>query len=313
MSFSVRLGELVFRRKVASTFVLPGERLRIEAVSPRGGDRFHMMSGVEVVPGMDAWEWTAPAKPGLYPLTVQRVRNREAMLLNVFVMVPFEAQKKGGVNGYRIGTYPRGKPRDADIYDRPDGFVEVTRENEGTLVSPHFRLGQFLCKQGGGDPRYVVVREELVLKLEDLLERLNEKGIPAETLTVMSAYRTPHYNRAIGNGRWSVHQFGGAADVFVDLDGDGRMDDLNGDRLVNARDSRWLAEVVEELDEEASRAGGIGTYASNRAHGPFVHVDVRGFAARWGQPGERRARKTETPKRRRTKQERARGAERSRG
>jgi hypothetical protein len=28
--------------------------------------------------------------------------------------------------------------------------------------------------------------------------------------------------------------------------------------------------------------GGLGLYQANRAHGPFVHVDVRGYPARWG-------------------------------
>ena len=28
--------------------------------------------------------------------------------------------------------------------------------------------------------------------------------------------------------------------------------------------------------------GGLGLYKANAAHGPFVHVDVRGYPARWG-------------------------------
>ena len=34
-------------------------------------------------------------------------------------------------------------------YNRPRGFIEVTRENLGTWVSPHFRLAQFVCKPCG--------------------------------------------------------------------------------------------------------------------------------------------------------------------
>ena len=29
--------------------------------------------------------------------------------------------------------------------------------------------------------------------------------------------------------------------------------------------------------------GGLGKYKKTASHGPFVHVDVRGFRARWGQ------------------------------
>jgi hypothetical protein len=28
--------------------------------------------------------------------------------------------------------------------------------------------------------------------------------------------------------------------------------------------------------------GGAGRYRANRAHGPFAHIDVRGYRARWG-------------------------------
>jgi uncharacterized protein YcbK (DUF882 family) len=29
------------------------------------------------------------------------------------------------------------------------------------------------------------------------------------------------------------------------------------------------------------RIGGLGIYGSTSAHGPFIHVDVRGTRARW--------------------------------
>ena len=56
-------------------------------------------------------------------------------------------------------------------------------------LSPHFTLGQFVCKQAGGYPKYVVLRERLLLKLERLLEAVNAKGHAAETFHVMSGYR----------------------------------------------------------------------------------------------------------------------------
>ena len=46
----------------------------------------------------------------------------------------------------------------------------------------------------------------------------------------MSGYRTPFYNRSIGNQtRFSRHVYGDAADIYADDDGDGKMDDLDGD------------------------------------------------------------------------------------
>jgi uncharacterized protein YcbK (DUF882 family) len=62
------------------------------------------------------------------------------------------------------------------------------------------------------------------------------------------------------------------------------MDDLNRDGRIDARDAAVLGEIVERaLAAGADRAllGGVGTYASTSAHGPFVHVDVRGYRASW--------------------------------
>src|SRR5262249_53016712 len=84
-------------------------------------------------------------------------------------------------------------------------------------------------------------RPPLPPKLDALPDRARAAGIHAETFTVMSGYRTPAYNRAIGNATsLSRHLFGAGADVFVDANHDGRMDDLNGDGVVDQRDAAVL-------------------------------------------------------------------------
>jgi uncharacterized protein YcbK (DUF882 family) len=102
----------------------------------------------------------------------------------------------------------------------------------------------------------------------------------------MSGFRTPQYNvRGVGaGGRASAsrHQYGDAADVFVDNDGNGRLDDLNGDGRVNTRDVAVMLAAVEKVERAYPElVGGAGTYKSTAAHGPFVHIDVRGNRARW--------------------------------
>ncbi len=168
----------------------------------------------------------------------------------------------------------------------PTGFIEVTRENLDVPVSPRFRLGQFLCKQSGGFPKYVVLDERLPGKLEALLDALHAAGTPAATLTIMSGYRTPAYNRSIGNETsFSRHLWGAAADVFVDESPrDERMDDLDGNGVVDVRDSEKLFALADALDRDPPEdwfVGGAGYYPATAAHGPFLHVDVRSFAARW--------------------------------
>jgi uncharacterized protein YcbK (DUF882 family) len=101
----------------------------------------------------------------------------------------------------------------------------------------------------------------------------------------MSGFRTPWYNRAIGNTTdYSRHLWGDAADVYVDRDGDGDMDDLDGDGRVDLDDARILAAFVDQVERDAEShlpVGGMGLYRRNAAHGPFVHVDARGTRARW--------------------------------
>jgi hypothetical protein len=85
--------------------------------------------------------------------------------------------------------------------------------------------------------------------------------------------------------QYSRHVYGDAADIFVDEDGDGMMDDLNGDGKIDYRDAAVLYDIIDGLVTEtwyAPFVGGLGRYRKTANHGPFVHVDARGFKARWG-------------------------------
>ncbi len=209
---------------------------------------------------------------------------RDTIDLTFMVERPATEVSRGALDGYEIGAY---RPRPASMspaYEPPRGFVAARPEDYDILVSPNFRLGQFLCKEPG-DPRYLVVSPPLLVKLEALLVAVNQAGYPAASLTVMSGFRTPAYNRAIGNTTdFSRHLWGDAADVFVDNDGDARMDDLNRDGRLDVKDAKWLAGVVEKMmasHDDALVPGGLSAYRATSAHGPFVHVDARGQRARW--------------------------------
>ncbi len=117
-----------------------------------------------------------------------------------------------------------------------------------------------------------------------MLARVHELGYRVDTLRLMSAYRTPFYNHAIGDVRYSMHQWGSAADIYVDPLGNDRSIDLNGDGRIDVEDARFLYEEIERLlaePEHRMLQGGMGYYPATAAHPPFVHVDVRGIAARW--------------------------------
>jgi len=286
--FSVKIrGETTSYRELAVT-VLPEVAMPVEvAASPRDTlFEVSAASGSLRSTGPGEWTWTAPSEPGLYPLTIRSIATGQSMRLNVFVLVPLTKLRDGMLNGYRIDSYPAIPLKGLEIYKRPRGFIEVTEANVDTPVSPHFTLRQFLCKQSGGYPKYVVLRERLLLKLELLLEQVNGAGIRCDTFHVMSGYRTPYYNRSIGNVKYSRHVYGGAADIFVDEQPrDGTMDDLNRDGKIDVEDAGVLYDVIDGLYGAGAYkpfAGGLGRYKTTSAHGPFVHVDVRGFRARWG-------------------------------
>jgi hypothetical protein len=81
-----------------------------------------------------------------------------------------------------------------------------------------------------------------------------------------------------------VHQWGSAADIYVDPKDMNRMEDLNRDGRIDISDSKYLYDEIEAwlTDKDAQRfQGGMGFYPATSAHPPFVHIDVRGTRARW--------------------------------
>lgn len=265
-----------------AAFVLPGQTFRLStdrAVEVAFDGRWRTLHRDEI-------ELTAPAVPGLFVVHLRDAESDEAFTLNGFVMVPFESLEGGKLNGYRIGAYPARPLADNLNYLPPAGFVRVTRQNQRTPISPSFTLGEFTSKQSTDFPKYVALRPQLLLKLELIKAAVERATGAAQSIVVMSGYRTPYYNHAIGNVTYSRHVYGDAADIYFDRrPADGVMDDLNGDGRHDKADARWLYELIDAMydgGEFAELSGGLGLYGATRAHGPFVHVDVRGHRARWG-------------------------------
>jgi hypothetical protein len=228
------------------------------------------------------WRWTAPGKPGAYTLEIRR-RDGARMRFTALVTIPRRALRGGLLNGYLIGNYP-SHPGGQALYAPPEGFIEVNPRTAELPLTPRLKLGQFVCKQAARGPHYVALRERLPLALEAAIDRFARAGIASSGLTVMSGYRTPHYNRQLGDTRFSRHQWGDAADVFIDEDGDGHRDDLNGDGRHDQDDARLLYRIVDTAQGEADWqrfAGGLSAYPPNAWHGAFLHLDTRGFKARW--------------------------------
>ena len=75
-------------------------------------------------------------------------------------------------------------------------------------ASAHFSFTEFACKCGG---RYATCRRVWILRAQ--VQSLEVYRGHSGPLTVVSGYRCPAYNKAIGGASSSQHMFGAATDV----------------------------------------------------------------------------------------------------
>ena len=224
------------------------------------------------------------SRPGVHELGLAAPDGDSLVVVSLLPL----AQRTSKLDGYRLGDWPAdGLTAGNARYAAPAGLIPVTPENQFTHVSKHFRLADFVTHdQQEVWPKYLALRPPLVDKLELISEELGRRGLP-DHLHIMSGFRTPQYNaQGVGpkGGRasHSRHMYGDAADIYVDANDDGVMDDLNHDGKITVADARVLFALAEQIEaQHPDLVGGISAYPANAAHGPFVHVDVRGVRARW--------------------------------
>ncbi len=271
-------GKVEFATRPPNTPIVSGAPQNAKSVLVGG-------SGAQV-----ASDFIAPTQPGVYQLAVQMDQAMRPLdNFSLITLVPFATKQQGHIGLYYLGTWPfeRGGTPKTAAYANPTGFIQVTPENENTFVSEHFRLHDFLTKdQPNVWPKYLLLNPKLLDKLELTIQELQAEGHPVRHVTIMSGFRTPNYNVHGGNteGRANLsrHMFGDAADIFLDNDGNGVMDDLNGDRRVDIRDAEVILQAVERVERtHPELVGGVGVYSACCGHGPFTHIDVRGYRARW--------------------------------
>jgi uncharacterized protein YcbK (DUF882 family) len=269
--------------KVRATFTTPGAPIAKAPDSAQA--RLEGQDGVIV-----SSDFTAPKNPGIYDLAIQFKQAVQPIKdLSVVTLVPFNEKKQGKIGLYFLGSWPfeKGRVPKTPAYANPSGFIMVTEQNQNTMVSAHFRLRDFVTKtQFNVWPKYVLLNPKLLDKLELVISELEASGHPVRHLQIMSGFRTPSYNYTGGNtqGRANLsrHMYGDASDVFVDNDGNGVMDDLNGDGRIDVRDAQVILAAVDRVERRyPALVGGVGVYSACCGHGPFTHIDVRGYRARW--------------------------------
>jgi hypothetical protein len=280
-------------REVKVRFTLPGRE--VEFPLAVAGDpsalAYQWVPVADTTPVTDPRSFSgagvvAPPKAGFYQLlllrrgqngdsSVTRERMSEPTLA---VMVPFSAKAGSLLNGYRIGVYLA--ERLGGERDEPEGFLEVGPQELGLQVSKHFRLADFVTHDSQEDvwPKYVALNPRLLDKLELVVSEVARiRGVSSDSvpgLDVHSGFRTPAHNAQVQwSARDSRHQYGDAADVVLDADGDGRL---------TGADSRLVATAVDSVeDAHPELVGGLGLYTSSRYRTPYVHIDTRGHRSRW--------------------------------
>lgn len=116
---------------------------------------------------------------------------------------------------------------------------------------PNFKPHEFACKGTGK----ISINEEALDVLQELRDWI---GKPFH---IVSGYRSPEHNSSLrGAASTSYHMEGIAFDISMS----------------NQDPHDFVAKA------EAIGFDGIGTYPP--ARGNFVHVDTRGYRARWGDP-----------------------------
>ena len=254
--------------------------------------RVHLVPLAELPELTGAVDSVGGRSDGVYPVA----GGIDGQAFALLAMHDFSVKAGAYVGGYHLGYWPAElRTIRSRAYENPAGFVEVTPANADTRISDHFRLRDFLTHdQANVWPKYLVLREALLDKLELVLAELERGGHSTSRVIVLSGFRTPAYNLALGDGsgraRESRHQYGDAADVIIDSDGDGRMDDLDMDGHSDVGDVHVIERAVERVERaHPELVGGLGLYQSMGPSGPFAHIDVRGEAARWTSSRTRRA------------------------
>jgi uncharacterized protein YcbK (DUF882 family) len=268
--------------EVKVRLVLPGDRVEFPIAIAGTGDSltYEWVSATdssyhEATRALSAAPTIAPQRPGFYHLAIMHGDTRELMAEpTLAVMVPFSQKFGGQLNGYRIGTYL--SERMGAGHDRPPGFVEVQPEMLDLALTKHLKLADFVTHDDQGDvwPKYVALNPRLLDKLELIFADLGSRVTPELAVDVHSGFRSPSHNSRVERAaRDSRHQYGDAADVAIDADGDGH---------ITMTDELLVMLAVERVEEKHPElVGGLGMYTSRRYRTPYVHIDARGKRTRW--------------------------------
>lgn len=158
---------------------------------------------------------------------------------------------------------------------RPPVFYVVERKDLRRRIVGRNRLRQLVCRDlryrsslfTPGRRLYLGIDPDILHKAIDLQHSLKAYGYDPYAFRINSGHRTPSHNRIVGGARGSRHQRGDALDLSIgDVDRNGWSDRRDKAIVLRILDGRVIG----------SR-GGLGLYPGTQT----VHMDLRGYRARW--------------------------------
>ena len=141
-----------------------------------------------------------------------------------------------------------------EVYDYAEFILKLKLKNitPRMVLEPHFKSRSGIKNEL--PPKKIWKSLKPTLKLLD--EVVDETGMKIRS--IVSAYRSPEYNRAVRGKSRSLHMYNNALDISF------------------SNTSPWrAAKVVRQYRSQNKFKGGVGTYSS------FIHVDTRGENVDW--------------------------------
>ncbi|MCS7249508.1 MAG: D-Ala-D-Ala carboxypeptidase family metallohydrolase [candidate division WOR-3 bacterium] len=260
------INDLTYEWRVFSYFLLPKETLKIKIISQKPIGYFYEDGEVIEKAKEDSIKEIYYIFDTQRPYTKMVISDgKKEIRINFLSLIPYNKEKRLGE--FYIGKYPKYS-RHPNLKN-VKGFLKVLPEIKDLYLSPDYQLKDFLnCRSS-----YIYLREELIYKLQLFSDYLKSKGIKKNKFKIYSAFRTPAQNYSGGGGRNSCHMYGGACDIGLDLDGNGK---------ISLKEKKELYNYAQDFEEKISKeypklVGGLGYYRRK----PFIHIDVRGEKERW--------------------------------
>ena len=187
-----------------------------------------------------------------------------------------EYQRYAGLRGKHWKTY------------KNRSFYVVKADDQFKFLVGRFRVRDFLPHKSGHTPdryferaqeqaclvgspapeQYLLMDAAILHKFLDLIEILKTQNYDHRALEIYHGFRAPKHNHKVGGADKSQHLWGKAIDF--------RVKDINRDGRADMTDKKIVLGILEKT--VIGNGGGIGRYLDTPTS---IHMDVRGWKARW--------------------------------